>query len=73
MQIIKGTKREVTIHLWDEQISKAKKRLAYSKKCYELFGDTDSKMWIEEDEKKLAELEQHKKEAIEFMDAHEII
>jgi hypothetical protein len=55
----------------DEQIAKAKKRLADSKKCFELYGDNED--WITEDEKKLAELEQHKREAIAYMDEHGIM
>ena len=71
MQVMKGTKRETTIMLWDEQIAKAKKRLEDSRKCFELYGDNED--WIAEDEKKLAELEQHKREAIAYMDKHVII
>lgn len=72
MQILRGTKREITLMQWNEQLEKAKKKLEDSKKCYELFGDEDSKQWIEEDEKKVAEIEQHIKEVIAFMDAHNI-
>ena len=72
MQILRGTKREITIRLWDEELEKAKKRLEESKKCFELYGDDDSKQWIKEDEKKVAEIEKHKQEAIAFMDAHNI-
>lgn len=71
MQVLIGTKREITIMLLDEQIAKAKKSLADSKKCFELYGDNED--WIAEDEKKLAELEQHKREAIAYMDEHGII
>jgi len=70
MKVLTGSKREITIMLWDEQIEKAKKRLADSKKCFELFGD--NKDWIVEDEKKLAELEQRKANAISYMDEHGI-
>ena len=73
MEMLKGTKREVTIMEWDEQISKAKKKLADSQKCYEIYRDADSKMWIEEDEKKVAELEKHKKDAITYMNLHGIV
>ena len=66
MQALTGTKREITIMLWDEQIAKAKKRLADSRKC-------DNKDWIAEDKKNLAELEQHKREAIAYMDEHGIM
>ena len=71
MQVLKGTKREITIMLWDEQIAKAKKRLADSKKCFELYGDNED--WIAEDEKKIDDLEQRKREAIAYMDEHGII
>ena len=70
MQVLTGTKREITIMLLDEQITKAKKRLADSNKCFELYGDNED--WIAEDKKKLAELEQHKREAIAYMDEHGI-
>lgn len=72
MQILRGTKREITLMQWNEQLEKAKKKPEDSKKCYELFGDEDSKQWIEEDKKKVAEIEQHIKEVIAFMDAHNI-
>ena len=57
--------------LWDEQIAKAKKRLADSKKGFELYGDNED--WVAEDKKKLEQLEQRKKEAIAYMDEHGII
>ena len=72
MQVLRGTKRKITIMQWNEQLEKAKKKLEDSKKCFELYGDEDSKQWIEEDEKKVAEIEKRKKEAIAFMDAHGI-
>jgi len=57
---------------WDEVLAKAEKKLADSKKCYELYGDNDSKQWIEEDEKKVAKIKQQIKEVTEFMDKHNI-
>lgn len=72
MQIITGSKRKITLMQWDEQLAKAKKSLEESKKCYELYKDEDSKQWIAEDEQKVAEIEQHIKEVIVFMDEHNI-
>lgn len=72
MQILTGTKREITMMEWNEVLAKAEKKLADSKKCYELYGDDDSKQWIEEDEKKVAEIKQQIKEVIDFMDNHGI-
>lgn len=53
MQVLRGTKREITMMEWNEVLAKAEKKLADSKKCYELYGDEDSKSWIAEDEKKV--------------------
>lgn len=72
MQVLKGAKREITLMEWDEQLKKAEKKLADSKECFRRFGDSDSKQWIEEDEKKVAEIKQHIKEVTEFMDKHNI-
>lgn len=57
---------------WEEQLNKAKKSLEESKKCYELYGDEDSKQWIKEDEEKVRNIEKQIKEVIEFMDKHNI-
>ena len=68
MQVLRGTKREITMMEWNEVLSKAEKKLSDSEKCYELYGDEDSKQWIEEDEKKVAEIKRKIKEVIELMD-----
>lgn len=72
MQILTGSKREITLMQWNEQLEKAKKRLEESKKCYELYGDEDSKKWIAEDQEKVNKIEQQIKEVIAFMDEHNI-
>lgn len=72
MQILRGTKREITLMEWNEQLRKAEKRLSDSKKCFELYGDDDSKQWIAEDEEKVNEIKKNMKKAIEFMNAHNI-
>ena len=79
MQILTGSKREITLMQWNEQLEKAKKRLEESKKCYELYGDEDSKQWIAVDVKKVVQkidsslsIEQQIKEVIAFMDEHNI-
>ena len=40
MKVLTGTKREITLMQWNEQLEKAKKRLEESKKCYELYGES---------------------------------
>lgn len=72
MQVLTGTRREITLMQWNERLEKAKKRLEDSKECYRRFGDEDSKQWIAEDEKKVAEIEQKIKDVIAYMDTHTI-
>lgn len=72
MQTLRGTKRQITLMQWNEQLAKAEKSLADSKKCYELYGDDDYKQWIEEDQAKVDKIKQQIQEVIAFMDAHNI-
>lgn len=72
MQILKGTKREITLLEWNEVLAKAEKRLAESKKCYELYGDDDSKQWVEEDTANVDYIKQQIKEVTDFMDKNNI-
>ena len=72
MQILTGTKREITLMEWNEQLAKAEKRLEDSKECYRRFGDDDSKQWIEEDQAKVDKIKQSIKEVAEYMDKHNI-
>lgn len=72
MQILTGTKREITMMEWNEQLAKAEKRLEDSKECYRRFGDDDSKQWIEEDQQKVDKIKQSIKEVVAFMDKHNI-
>ena len=72
MQVLRGTKREITMMEWNEVLAKAEKKLSDSKKCYEMYGDEDSKAWIAEDEEKVNQIKKQIKEVVNFMDAHNI-
>ena len=72
MQVLRGTKREITLMQWNEQLAKAEKRLDDSRECYRRFCDDDSKQWIAEDEKKVAEIKRHIEEVTKYMDNHNI-
>lgn len=72
MQILKGTKRQITTMEWIEQLKKAEKRLAESEECYRRFGDEDSKKWIEEDKANVEKIKQQMKKSIDFMDKNNI-
>ena len=70
MQILTGTKRQITLMLWNEKLEKAQKRLNDSKKCHELYGGHED--WIAEDEAKVKEIEKHIQQVIEYMDKNGI-
>lgn len=72
MTILKGTKREITLMQWHEQLKKAEQRLSNSRECYRRFGETSDRQHVEEDEKKVAEIKQNIKEVIEYMDKNNI-
>ena len=65
MQILRGTKREITLMQWNEQLEN-------SKECYRHFGDEDIKQQIVEDEQRVSEIEQKIEKVIAYMDAHNI-
>lgn len=52
------TRYESTMNEWNRILQKAEEKLNNSKKCFELFGDDDSKEWVEEDQ---AEVDRIKK------------
>ena len=70
MQILRGSKREITLHQWNEKLKKAKKRLEDSKECNRRFGDNEE--WIIEDEAKIEEIENQISQVIKYMDKHNI-
>ena len=70
MQILKGTKREITLMEWNELLEKAKKKLSDSIKCNKLYGDNEN--WVEEDGNKVKEIEKQIQEVTEYMDRHNI-
>ena len=72
MQVLTGTKREITIMEWQEQLDKYMKRANDSMECFKLWHNTDDLLNLQEDCKKLIELCSHTKEVIEFMDAYGI-
>lgn len=72
MQVLKGTKREITIMEWQEQLEKYMKRANDSMECFRRYHGSDDLINLQEDCEKLLEFCNHAKEAIEFMDAHGI-
>lgn len=72
MQILKGTKREITIMEWQEQLEKYMKRANDSMECFRQFHESDDLTHLSEDCEKLIELCKHAKEAIDFMNSHNI-
>ena len=72
MQVLTGTKREITLMQWQEQLEKYIKRANDSMECFRRFKGTDDLIHLSEDCEKLIELCRRTKEAIDFMDTHNI-
>lgn len=68
MQILTGTKREITIHEWEEQIEKYMKRLNDSMECFRRFHGTDDLTHMLEDIDNLTENVTYCRKAIKHMD-----
>ena len=69
MQIITGTKREVTVMTWQEQLEKHIKRANDSMECFRRFKDADDLTHLIEDCQKIIEYAEGCKKAIEHMDS----
>jgi hypothetical protein len=65
MQNSRGARREIVLMQWGEQLRNAEKRLADSKRDFELFGDSDAKQRVVEDEKKVSRIRRRIDEALE--------
>lgn len=68
MEILTGTKREITTKLWYEQIEKHIKTANDSMECFKRHGDIDSLIFLVEDCEKVIANAKHAIEAIELMD-----
>lgn len=69
MQILTGTKREITILEWRELIEKYMKRANDSVECFRRFSESDDLEHLIEDCEKILEYAKGAKKAIEHMDA----
>ncbi len=72
MQMLKGSKRKITIMEWQEQLEKYMKRANDSMECFRLYNESDDLTHLIEDCEKLIELCNHTKEVIAFMNANNI-
>ena len=73
MQVITGTKREITIMEWREVLEKYMKRANDSMECFRRFQDASDLEHLIEDCEKVLDNAKHAKEAIDFMDYSGII
>lgn len=72
MQVLTGTRREITTKQWQEQLEKYAKRANDDMECFRCFHEVSDLTDLIEDCEKLIELCRHTKEAIDYMDAHNI-
>lgn len=68
MQIITGTKREISVFLWKEAIEKYMKRANDSMECFRRFEEASDLEHLIDDCEKILENARQAKKAIEFMD-----
>lgn len=72
MEILTGTKRQINVKLWKEQLEKHVKRLNDSMECFRRFEEADDLDHLIEDCEKLAEIAKQAKKAIEYMNYNNI-
>ena len=72
MEILTGTRRQISVKLWKEQLEKHVKRLNDSMECFCRFEEADDLEHLIEDCEKLAEIAKQAKKAIEYMDYNNI-
>ena len=72
MEILTGTKRQINVKLWKEQLEKHVKRLNDSMECFRRFEEVDDLEHLIEDCEKLAEIAKQAKQVIEYMDYNNI-
>lgn len=68
MQVLTGTRREITVLQWREQIEKHVKRANDSMECFRRFGEASDLEHLIEDCEKILENAKKAKEIIERMD-----
>ena len=71
-ELIDYQKRAAALSDWYRLLKKAEKRLEDSKKCYELYGDDDSKLWMIEDAARVEEIRQKIQKVKAYFDDHNI-
>ena len=67
MEILRGSKKEITIRLWSERIVKGIKRLADSVECFVKFSEIDDIDRAIEDAEALTKTLKYTREALEAM------
>lgn len=72
MQVLTGTKRQITIQQWQEQLEKYMKRANDSMECFRRYHESDDLERLIEDAQKIIENATHAKQSIEFMDMNNI-
>lgn len=72
MEILTGTKRQINVKLWKEQLEKHTKRLNDSMECFRRFEEADDLEHLIEDCEKLAEIAKQAKKTVEYMDYNNI-
>lgn len=73
MQVITGTRREITIKEWYEILEKHMKRANDSMECFRRFSEASDLEHLIEDCEKILENAKQAKKAIDYMDYNGIV
>lgn len=73
MQVITGTRREITIREWREILEKHMKRANDSMECFRRFSEASDLEHLIEDCEKILENAKQAKKAIDYMDYNGIV
>lgn len=72
MQVLTGTKRQITIGLWQERIENQIQRANDSMECFRRYHEADDLQRLIEDAQRIIECATHCKQAIEYIKTNDI-
>ena len=72
MQILSGSKRDITMKQWEERVTREINRANAAAECFNVFGGADDLDSLIEHCESIIETARNAKSAIEFMNQHNI-
>ena len=72
VEVLCGTRKEVTVRLWEEEMEKYVKRVNDSMECFRRFHEDSDAEHVMEDAEKLADVARRVRDVIYFMEVEKI-